>query len=573
MKKLTWVLVLACILAGCSSQNSGSTELENTTEEMGYESNVYDIYLSSTSECKREENPELYCEIEKLLSTRTEMQFAIASPSINLESEDVIKVDDYATYYPLKEAGLTSKEKIREKLMKVYDEAYVDRVLMPYYFEKTTIYLEEENRLYARDTDVVVQEFCEDWVVWKVNGRYYYLQARVDNDTEVMAILTLVRSNVGGRLLISDEVEINYFGREVEQNEMAEIEGSTKKRTMVSGSFTVGVRDVIPDYVLDSWTPCIVIATEFQSYPFTLFVRGEIGEELQVGEQYVFTIEPIVVDYSVEELKQMELSSLVWELPGFYITDARLAEDGELGLASLQLTFAECGPEEEVESIWVYETNQYQAYKQMKSLIENSDVQNASLVKEGMEEGREFQLYEIENVSVKAQIAEDFTSKYTILIDKKEINDFQISSGGELRRIKVSYVDITEDSEKDVVIVGEPPRGTRAGSHWIYAYDIKNDCCIEIFENGKKLTDLQISQLEELLSKEFYELFPNFMGADVTFGEQHVDKFGNIYYEIAIFEEDNKNTGNMIIFFTYNKEMKRFDVTDMMYMPFYVFEV
>ena len=106
----------------------------------------------------------------------------------------------------------------------------------------------------------------------------------------------------------------------------------------VSGAFTVGVRDVIPDYCFDDVTPNIAVVTEFQSYPFTIFVGEEIGRQLKVGEVYVFTIEPIVVESSKEYLEKLNLSSLVWELPDFEITDFRLANENELGLESLRLT-------------------------------------------------------------------------------------------------------------------------------------------------------------------------------------------------------------------------------------------
>lgn len=109
-------------------------------------------------------------------------------------------------------------------------------------------------------------------------------------------------------------------------------------KTTVSGSFTVGVRDVIPDYCLDDVTPSVAVVTEFQSYPFTIFVGEEIGSQLEVGEVYVFTIKPMVVDYSKDYLESLNLSSLVWELPDFEITDFRLADEDELGLESLCLT-------------------------------------------------------------------------------------------------------------------------------------------------------------------------------------------------------------------------------------------
>lgn len=116
---------------------------------------------------------------------------------------------------------------------------------------------------------------------------------------------------------------------------------NTEAKTTISGSFTVDVRSVIPDYCGDSITPTVAVVTQFQSYPFTMEVGEEIGRQLVPGEVYVFTIKPINVNYSKETLEKMELSSLVWELPEFEITDFRLAEESELGLDSLWLTFSE----------------------------------------------------------------------------------------------------------------------------------------------------------------------------------------------------------------------------------------
>ena len=112
-------------------------------------------------------------------------------------------------------------------------------------------------------------------------------------------------------------------------------------RTTIRGEFTVGVRDVIPDYCFDGVTPCVALVTEFQSYPFTIFVGEEIGKQLEIGTQYVFSIEPIEVNYSLKELENMRLSSLVWEVSGFKITGFRVANEDELGLDSLELTFEE----------------------------------------------------------------------------------------------------------------------------------------------------------------------------------------------------------------------------------------
>lgn len=136
---------------------------------------------------------------------------------------------------------------------------------------------------------------------------------------------------------LNSVIEQNNTESEVETEEDTVL-FADENQSIVSGSFTVGVRDVIPDYCLDDFTPNVAVVTEFQSYPFTLYVGEEIGRQLEIGQVYVFTIEPIIVDFPKEYLEKLELSSLVWDLPGFKITDFRLANDDELGLESLRLT-------------------------------------------------------------------------------------------------------------------------------------------------------------------------------------------------------------------------------------------
>ena len=110
------------------------------------------------------------------------------------------------------------------------------------------------------------------------------------------------------------------------------------EKTTVSGSFTVCVRDVIPDYCMDDVTKNVAVVTEFQSNPFTVFVGEEIANQLEIGQNYVFTINPIEVDEAKEDLEEMSLASLVWELPEFEVTEIRLANEDEIGLESLTLT-------------------------------------------------------------------------------------------------------------------------------------------------------------------------------------------------------------------------------------------
>ena len=133
------------------------------------------------------------------------------------------------------------------------------------------------------------------------------------------------------------DTEQNRAETEISEEQEVSDTLSSNIETTVSGSFTVCVRDVIPDYSLDGVTPNVAIVTEFQSYPFTVFVGEEIGSQLEIGEIYVFTIKPMVVDYTKEYLKGLNLSSLVWELPRMEITEVRLANENEIGLDSLYL--------------------------------------------------------------------------------------------------------------------------------------------------------------------------------------------------------------------------------------------
>jgi hypothetical protein len=136
----------------------------------------------------------------------------------------------------------------------------------------------------------------------------------------------------------NQDTEQNKNETEVSEEQEIIYTQPSNTKTTVSGSFTVGVRDVIPDYCFDDVTANVAVVTEFQSYPFTMYVGEEIGKQLEIGQVYVFTIEPIEVEFSKEYLEKMELSSLVWDLPGFEIKEFRLANENELGLNSLRLT-------------------------------------------------------------------------------------------------------------------------------------------------------------------------------------------------------------------------------------------
>ena len=148
-----------------------------------------------------------------------------------------------------------------------------------------------------------------------------------NRDTEKIREVTEMPEEQKVTDMLSSNIEAS------EEQEVADMLSSNIETT-VSGSFTVWVQDVIPDYSINSETPNIAIVAEFQSYPFTVFVGEEIGSQLEIGETYVFTIKPMVVGYTKEYLKGLNLSSLVWELPRMEITDFRLANEDEIGLES-----------------------------------------------------------------------------------------------------------------------------------------------------------------------------------------------------------------------------------------------
>lgn len=111
-----------------------------------------------------------------------------------------------------------------------------------------------------------------------------------------------------------------------------------EEKATISGSFTVIVRDVIPDYTLDDTTPTVAVVTQFQGSPFTLYVGEEIGRQLEKDEAYVFTIQAFEVAGTKEALQKKTLASIVQEYATkFTVVDFRVAEEHETGVDSLNL--------------------------------------------------------------------------------------------------------------------------------------------------------------------------------------------------------------------------------------------
>ena len=61
------------------------------------------------------------------------MQFMLASPDIDINSEDTIETADGLVYYPLKDETL-SKETLRNQLLEIYENNYIDIVNITLHF-------------------------------------------------------------------------------------------------------------------------------------------------------------------------------------------------------------------------------------------------------------------------------------------------------------------------------------------------------------------------------------------------------------------------------------------------------
>lgn len=242
LKKTVLALVSSiCFLSGCSFQydkditagnNSAVYDIDNdniTDSDVnnGVESepvvepyndegepgwDIHDIYISHSTVCPREEYPELYQSMEQLLADRAELQYSVPSPDIDIYSSDVIDNGNGSVYFPLKNKEINSRETVKEQLSKIYEENYIDKVLLPYYFESgNPLYLERDGQLYCQNVAAIVLTLRDDWTIRRINDNYYYIHGFEDADTEVMVILTVIRSDgEGSEFLISGEIEISF---------------------------------------------------------------------------------------------------------------------------------------------------------------------------------------------------------------------------------------------------------------------------------------------------------------------------------------------------------------------------
>ena len=122
--------------------------------------------------------------------------------------------------------------------------------------------------------------------------------------------------------------------------EEARPDGADALPVTVRGTFAARVRDLIPDYVLDSDTPRVAVVTLFQSGPFTLQV-GDLAQELEIGGTYVFEIEPREdLEITAEEYEGgAPFADEAISRYGLRIAGFRAAREDEFGLDSSCIVF------------------------------------------------------------------------------------------------------------------------------------------------------------------------------------------------------------------------------------------
>ncbi len=107
----------------------------------------------------------------------------------------------------------------------------------------------------------------------------------------------------------------------------------------ISGTFTATVRGLIPGYQLDNTTLQVAIVTPFQSSPFALYV-GDLAEQLEVGEIYVFEVKPKEAEITPQEYERgISFFPEVIERYHLHISGFRIAGEKDYGLETTHLVF------------------------------------------------------------------------------------------------------------------------------------------------------------------------------------------------------------------------------------------
>ena len=156
----------------------------------------------------------------------------------------------------------------------------------------------------------------------------------------IISLLALLLALAGCGGVSREEYDRVCAERDALQARLEEADGAEALPVTVSGTFAARVRDLIPDYVLDSETPRVAVVTLFQSGPFTLQV-GDLAQELEIGGTYVFEIEPREdLEITAEEYEGgAPFADEAISRYGLRIAGFRAAREDEFGLDSSCIVF------------------------------------------------------------------------------------------------------------------------------------------------------------------------------------------------------------------------------------------
>ncbi|MBQ5335027.1 MAG: hypothetical protein J6Z45_03680 [Oscillospiraceae bacterium] len=110
------------------------------------------------------------------------------------------------------------------------------------------------------------------------------------------------------------------------------VQTAAKRTVTVSGSFTVTVRALIPDYVTDYTTPRAAVVTLNQGEPVVLRLNDTVCSKLTVGQTYTFLVTEQSVSMDASLLNSDgTVSRDALAKRSFHLSNFRAPEEGETG--------------------------------------------------------------------------------------------------------------------------------------------------------------------------------------------------------------------------------------------------
>lgn len=271
---------------------------------------------------------EIYAQV---LEDYKELSRVIYGSSLKVDTEELMD-DNGMIYFRVLEEKYQSIEDIEELMASVVTEGYIRNHMSWVLGGEHPLFKEVNGELCIAMMDAIgIGTPNRIFRVYQFDETFLKVQGYNEDDTYFVSLAKQEDKWLIDELGIVERTPENLITQE-NGNTQAE------KKTTISGSFTVTVRDVIPDYALSDDVPTVAVVTQFQSSPFTLYVGEEIGRQLEKDETYVFTIQPFEVDETKEELQFKTLASIVQEYSKFTVVDFRVAEEHETGIDSLGLT-------------------------------------------------------------------------------------------------------------------------------------------------------------------------------------------------------------------------------------------